>query len=163
VKSGLRAAIGFLLAPLSAAIIAAFWVTISDLFLFHRIPPQSELLGFSKLAVAVAYVSTVVFGVPVYFFLRARRLGSLGIYAACGFLIGLFVYELTWPGGIHGTVILTARLHPVTAFGMFFRSLQTELPCGLAGLVAASIFWWLARPDRTAKQRENLAAAVKSN
>jgi len=146
-SASLRVVVGFMLSPLAAIPVSAGFVLLSSLAARHAMPAVSDW-GFVSLAIAIAYVSAIVFGSPAYVLLRITGRNSLTAYALAGLAIGIAVFEITWPGGIHGFVSLTLRHGLKSGASLLLHSLDIETPCAVTGLLGASLFWAIVRPDR---------------
>lgn len=89
----LRAVLGFLVAPITpgllAAILAAPFRIEAIGFGLRELSEAAWIIGLSAV---LGYPVTVVFGVPLFIFLRSRGWNGLPVYVAAGALLGLVIY-----------------------------------------------------------------------
>ena len=122
-----RAALGFVLAP----IVPGLFFALPHLWAGDQL--TRTRLGFSA---AVGYPILLILGVPLYFLFGRRGWTGLPLYAAVGAVFGLVAYFVA-----AGSGLLTHT------FGML--ALLSYLPIGvLSGVLALTVFWLIARPDR---------------
>ncbi len=126
-----RAVLGFALAPIAPALLAAIPVILHG----DQTPPP-----YITYLVKVSYIAMLALGVPAYIGSLRRGWTGLPVYLLLGGVIGvaeyLFAYALGSPPRSSGI------LHALAARILF-------LPLDLASGVTSSIaFWLLARPDR---------------
>lgn len=97
--------------------------------------PSDDIAFGLTLAVSlfVAYAGTFVFGLPLYFFLRARQITSFVVAPAFGLIIGALA---TW---------LVAGRYLTPDFLQFG---------GLSGAAVGAVLWLIARPGRRTQQRD---------
>src|SRR5262249_53753612 len=140
--AGMRHIIAFLLAPYAApAILAVYYASISG----YR-PETNELLYGALFA---AYAGAIVFGIPIYVFLRTWRLTAFWIAPVVGFLVGTIMWyalvALFWK--IFGRSPLFAS-SPLVSPEMAFDALRLG---GVLGAAVGIILWLIGRPDRQRK------------
>src|SRR6266540_824083 len=80
-----RGAVAFFIAPLAVPLLLLPWLSSGHLAL-------GWMLTATVIAAMTGYVGTLVFGMPAYFFLRARGLTSAWIAVAIGFAIGALMW-----------------------------------------------------------------------
>jgi hypothetical protein len=129
-----RFTLAFLIAPLAIpAIEFAPWKFLPFEYNFLVVLPIT----------AIAYGGTFLFGIPAYFFLRARKWTAFGFAPVAGFVVAALVWWLVglfaiWRGGDD---LLDAHRH----LDWLRRALW---PFGPIGAFVASLLWLLARLER---------------
>jgi hypothetical protein len=134
-----RPVIAFLVAPL-----------VVPLFLLPSlVPGMSDGFWFATtliVATFTAYAGTVIFGVPAYLFLRARKWTSFWFAPVLGFIGGVLAYCVFI--ALFG-LSLGHSLSSVMATFSNANGLRDLLwPIGPEGAVVGSLLWLIARPDR---------------
>jgi hypothetical protein len=135
----IRQLIAFLIAPL-----------IVPILLFPYLSSRSSNPNFIAFIVIVtivfAYVGMIIFGLPMYLFLRRHRWTSFWIAPSLGFLVGAvvwmifsIVFVLALGEGI--SRIRLALSDPPMLKGMVW-------PGGVLGASVGVLFWTIARPDK---------------
>ena len=153
ISSTIRTLVGFLVAPIACGLVVALWFILNFVlsiwkaaFGFALAPLALDVqldvvLFYTLLATVVGYGTTFIFGVPSYFRMRYLRWRLLRAYTLVGGVLGILVYEITWPGpktAIWETY--DARFVSSALFG--------DLLCFSGGAVAAATFWFIVRPDQ---------------
>ncbi len=137
-----RTIAGFVLAPLTCGATTATWMIVSAHV--HDVPVTlTEIRNIAMLGVLAGYVCTAVGGIPLYFALRYLGWTSLWTFLLLGCLLGIFAFELTWPGGIKTYL----GLAPNVDFGLRSGLIIMEVMCGVAGTIAAAAFWLIVKPQ----------------
>ena len=121
------------------------WVLLADSF-FGANLRIGDLIGALWIGSVFGYAAAFVLGVPTHHILRLFHRTSIVHYALVGLAMGTIVAEVFQVGFIHAAVA-TYRGLP-RGFQPFAGILFFELPFALAGSVAATAFWFVARPDR---------------
>lgn len=132
----LRTAIGFLVAPLTVAVI---------LPLYAKISGAVVSTGFVLFCVAAGYVAALLLGLPLYMLVLRKAPGQGAVtYAAAGAGIGLAAYAVIVAGlSIH--LILALRF---ADFGYFvYLSRHFAIVGAICGAVSALVFRMLAGRD----------------
>ena len=132
----LRVFMAFVLAPAIAPLIVIVYM------IDQEVPPAAVAIA-SFIASCVAYAGSLIVGIPLYLFLRARKWTYLWVAAALGYLVG---------------VIAWTTLFAILSFDDTLSSLQELLrngkglsdliwPGGPLGFAVGVIMWLIARPD----------------
>lgn len=141
----LRTILGFLVAPITPGLLA---VILAASFRIGAtgfgVRELSEAAWIVRLSAALGYPIAIVFGAPLYIFLRWRGWNGLLVYLLAGAILGLVTYVIYVmfaeysSGGLWG---LAAKLS---------NTAQVQIPLAtISGAVAALFFWLIARPDRS--------------
>ena len=132
----LRVIVAFIVAPVIVPLSVVVWS------IDGGVPPVWVMIvGF--VTTCVAYGGSLIVGIPLYVFLRARNWTYLWVAAALGYLAGV----ITW-----------TALFAFLSFDDTFSSLQELFhngkglsefvwPGGPLGLAVGVIMWLIARPD----------------
>jgi hypothetical protein len=94
----------------------------------------------------VSFIALTAFGLPFYLLLRHFRKTGVGIYAMCGWCAGMSAWLLArmLEAGRMGREFWSAfALSP--EFGHL--EIRQYFVVGLSGVLAALVFWVIARPD----------------
>jgi hypothetical protein len=130
-----RAVIAFLVAPLVVPILTTIEL--------RELLSHPEMAGLMLLfSTFTAYMSTFVFGIPTYLFLRARRWTAFRLAPVLGFVAGGLAWWLCKSVPVTGS---TFHFDPDPSL---LRSVLW--PFGPLGAVVGSLLWLIARPDRPA-------------
>jgi hypothetical protein len=140
-----RTVLGFVVAPITpgllAVILAAPFRVGATGFGLRELSEAAWIIGLSAV---LGYPVAVVFGAPLYVFLRARAWNGLLIYIAAGAFLGLMIYVI---------YVLLAEYSSNGLWGLatkFSNTAQVQVPLVMiCGAVAALVFWLIARPDRS--------------
>ena len=120
-----RTRIAFLVAPLAAFPMIGLWTSPGT---------QSQDGGiFFAIVVGITYFGTLVFGVPLYCFLRERNITAFVLAPTSGAVIGAFMMGFVW---FLGGMFVFPTPAEFLAFG------------GACGAVVGTLIWVIARPDR---------------
>jgi hypothetical protein len=118
----MRTMTAFYVAPLAAPLILGVY--------FENADPQTGSI-ITPISLAVSYAGTFLFGVPIYLFLRARKLTAFWIAPLVGFIVGATTWCATF-----------------ALFGLSLKFAHALEGGGLLGAVVGTILWLIARPDR---------------
>lgn len=129
-----RMAAGFLVAPVVPGLIIAASVEL----LGSRDPLSA---WYVELSAALGYPTALVLGIPAYWLTKRYTLTSLAAYAAIGALLGIAAYF-----GVFLPGLLVAPTNPDVWHAMGGSLAFMPAAC-LSGVVAATAFWLIARPD----------------
>ena len=139
-RDTMRDAIAFLVAPL---VVPLLLLTV----LYLSPPPTDSFFGIDLFVSAfIAYAGTFMFGVPIYEFLRARKLTAFWIAPAAGVVAGAIMMCVFF--ALLGLFFGTSISDMLSEFGrpdLLLFSLGFGAPAGAA--VGATL-WLIARPDR---------------
>jgi len=121
---------GFLISPAIPAIVLYAW----QLFVSKKW--EAEWGG--AVFLIIGYIVALVFGVPTYLLLCYRRIMSLGAYLFAGFVMGALAGTLiflpdaikNWSASHGRSILLLINGFPIMG--------------GIAGLLAAGVFWVVA-------------------
>lgn len=130
--SALRALVGFLVAP---GIPALALYLIQLIF----VAPWEAAWG-AKILALFAYLSALLFGVPVYFVLQRKQATSAMAYFALGASIGLGCYALFF-GAL---VLFNWKAYPDHALALLKNSAGSAATAAVYGSIASLIFWFIA-------------------
>jgi hypothetical protein len=133
----LRELIGFLIAPGLPAL-ALYFINLSVVS-----PHEAFLLAY--ILTIFGYVAAIIFGAPVHYILKKRRLQTLRVYVASGALIGLSFYALfflTW-------ALLSYQSYPDHSIALLQNSAMTGVVAVAYATFASAIFWLLAVRKRS--------------
>jgi hypothetical protein len=130
--AALRALVGLLVAP---GIPALILYLIQPIFV-----ARWEAEWGAKVLVLFAYLSALVFGIPVYFVLQRKQVTSLGAYVALGASIGLACCVLFF-GSL---VLLNWKAYPDHALALLKNSAGSAVMAVVYGSIASLIFWFIA-------------------
>ncbi len=93
----------------------------------------------------VAYLGSLAFGLPIYRFLRARKLTAFWIAPVAGFIAGAMMWYVFL--ALFGLLFGYSISYVLSGLGS--RELPDALRLGgISGASVGTIFWLLARPDR---------------
>jgi hypothetical protein len=120
---------------------------------FSSFMPVSAIFAGAVFGAIIGWPAMLLFGLPAHAMLYRRRSHRMGGYLLAGAILGLLA-----------TVVL--GLMQATAFGVGGMGvLSTGLWFGvvlvLASVAAASVFWFIRRPDRDVPAPEKLAATFE--
>ena len=149
-KSAARLALAFVPSPFAAGLVAFLYAS-SMPVVHHWTGQDADLCGVAGFGVIIGYAAAIVIGIPLYLLLRFAGRNEVLTYVVAGALAGLLTFEMTWPGGIHSFILLATRGRMERGASLFLATLQLEIPCVMAGLLAALVFWFIARPDRNVR------------
>ena len=133
----------------------AFGLTGATLSL-QAAPPQSPawVVLMTIITLLFSYALMAIFGVPIFLLFRRYRLTSLSVAIAAGFVCGaigsvgfLLLIGLLLDGSISVAVasfVENFERRGATDFVLVVLS-------GLLGATVGLVFWFIARPDRTAR------------
>ena len=132
----LRVIVAFIVAPAIAPLIVIVYL------IDREVPPVGVAIA-SFIATCVAYTGSLIVGIPLYLFLRARNWTYLWVAAALGYLVGIVAWT---------------ALFAILSFEDTLSSLQELLrngkglsdlvwPGGPLGFAVGVIMWLIARPD----------------
>lgn len=130
--SGLRALIGFLVAPGAPALL----LYLVGLFFVA----DWEAAWGPKILASFAYLVALIIGVPVYFLLQLKGINSFMAYLILGALIGLAFYVLFF--GIWA--LLSWQSYPEHAVLLLKNSVRSGLIAIVYAAVASVVFWLIA-------------------
>jgi hypothetical protein len=103
----------------------------------------SEATWTIGLSAALGYPIAIVFGIPLYVFLKWRGWTGLLLYMVAGALLGLTIY-LIW--------VLLAEYSSSGLSSLatkFSNTALVQIPLAMfCGAVATLFFWFIARPDQ---------------
>lgn len=132
----LRVIVAFFLAPAIAPLIVIVYL------LDEGGPPDVAVIA-SFIAACVAYAGSLIAGIPLYRFLRARKWTYLWVAAVLGYLVGVFAW-----------FALFAILTFDETMSILIRTIEgreslSELvwPGGPLGFAVGVVMWLIARPD----------------
>ena len=141
-----RVVAGFLIAPLVPALVLLLiqFAEQGVRLLMGTAPP----VWYWQFGIFIAFYVTVIcyatalpFGIPAYLILKRKRRVALGYAIFGGLLIGAIAYpiwvSILFPSG-NGIIDRAPKLLPLIL---------------ISGMVAATAFWLIARPDRAAVGR----------
>lgn len=130
----MRIFFGFLFAPLFPGLLLLIMSAVRGNF-----EEGIWLFGFSCL---IAYPLSLVFGTPIYIFLRKRSLNGLASYFGIGALLSVFpaIYFIVLPM-INDTTLVVDNFSFVLSKLMLFTTIF------LASVSATCMFWFIVRPD----------------
>lgn len=139
-----RTVLGFIVAPVSPGLLA---VILAAPFRIGAVGvgvrELSEAAWIIGLSAVLGYPVAVVFGAPLYVFLRARGWNGLFAYIAAGALLGLVIYVI---------YVLLAEYSSNGLWGLatkFSSTALVQVPLVMiCGAVATLVFWLITRPDR---------------
>jgi hypothetical protein len=141
-----RSALAFLVAPLCVPLLVTPYA-----FLVFPYPDKSPwIVIIVASGVLFGYGGTFLFGIPMFWFLQARKLTSIWAAAATGFLIG----AITSLGLVAAFTLVFAKRGFRDLGEEINRVLSTPsdlvflLCSGLLGIMVGITFWAIARPDR---------------
>jgi hypothetical protein len=154
-----RTSAAFVFAPL---VVPALWVAYMAFEMYGNNSPYPPplLLLYSATAVIsaiVAYSGTVVFGVPIYLWLRIKRRTGFALAPLAGFGAGVvaMLLLLVWTEATtHITMLVPAPGRPpgstelVQSSWSWAGALEALVEGGLSGAVVAVVLWLIDRPDR---------------
>ena len=129
-----RFIIAFLIAPLAIPVIEAPpW----ELYRYYD-------LWWIFLSTVIAYAGTFLFGIPIYFFLRARNWTGFWVAPIAGFIVA----ALTW--WLVGFFAALSSGHDLFDIHAHLDWLRFALwPYGPIGALVATLVWLMARVERT--------------
>ena len=135
---GTRQVVAFFVAPVVVPVTIFAYLANTNLAPFW--------VGTSTIIGAITvYVGALIFGVPAYLFLRARKWTFFGVAPAVGFAVG----ALMWL--VFGAVFALLLDRGLSGVQFVFTDRQmlsgTIWPGGVLGAVVGTIFWLIARPD----------------
>ena len=127
----LRASLGFVLAPVFAALLLEIPALVGR---------DPNFLSYVIYLLEVGYAAMLVLGLP--FYLLAIRFGwtRLSTFVFFGGILGLTAYVLIFESGI-----------PLAAPGAMYAAMAKirYLPLSMVyGILCLAFFWWLSRPDQ---------------
>ena len=139
-RDTIRNAIAFLVAPL---VVPLLLLTV----LYLSPSPTGSFFGIALFVSGfIAYVGTFVFGVPLYEFLRARKLTAFWIAPAAGVVVGAtMMYVFFVLVGLFFGSRISDMLSEFGRPDLLLFSLGFGAPAGAA---VGAILWLIARPDR---------------
>jgi hypothetical protein len=130
--TALRAFVGFLVAPAVPALI---------MYLVQLIFVRRGEAEWAAIAIGLfGYLTTVVVGIPAYFFLQRKAVTGLGVYLVLGALIGLTCYALLFIPG----ALLNWKANAEGAYLMLRNSAGLAVLAIVCGLIASLVFWLIA-------------------
>lgn len=129
----LRLALGFLVAPLSVAVLLPGYAHVTD---------ATVTAGFVTFAVTVGYLAAMLLGLPLHLLLLGRgRDRGAGAYAVAGAAVGLAAYAL---------IIAFLSIHHIVELALaevlyvFYLSRPFALVGLACGAVSGIVFWLIA-------------------
>ena len=132
----LRVTVAFIVAPVVVPVSVVAYVT------YYGLTPIWVLMvGF--LSIWVAYGGTLIVGIPLYLFLRARKWTYLWVAATLGFLVGIMAWTASF--AILSFDATLSNLREALASGKGLSDLVW--PGGSLGFLVGVILWLIARPD----------------
>lgn len=130
--SGLRALIGFLIAPGAPALL----LYLTGLFFVA----DWEAAWGPKILAMFAYLVALIIGVPAYFVLQRKGINSFTAYLVMGALIGLAFYVLFF--GIWA--LISWQSYPEHALMLLKNSVRSGVIAIVYAAVASVVFWLIA-------------------
>jgi hypothetical protein len=115
--------------------------------------PVSVILGGAVFGAVIGWPAMLLFGLPAHAVLYRRRSHKLGGYLLAGAILGLLATAVL---GLLQATAFGAGGMGVLATGLWFGVVLV-----LASVAAASVFWFIRRPDRDVPAPEKLAATFE--
>lgn len=125
----------FAIAPLAAPLLVSLKFGFAG-------APGSVVTYIAPIALAVAYVGTLLFGLPLYSLLRALRLTTFWLAPVAGFLLGIATMLLVF-------VVIGARNIDMLS--------EATREGGAPGAAVGALLWLIARPDRQEQPGEKIS------
>jgi hypothetical protein len=133
-----RLVLGFLFAPGAGALPPAVWG------LFSPAHWESAFFG-GMIGLFFSYQFGLPIGFVLFFIFRWRKWRSLKSYLLAGFLTGIAIFELTWPGFIVSSV---RQFHWDSFLSLAQKAWPLEFLFGLSGATGTLVFWLITKRNR---------------
>ena len=130
--------VGFLIAPLAPFLVLAIWG------ILHEGGLDDTLLG-AFLILPISYLSSLVVGAPVVYFLRSCGMNGIWHYVLTGFLAAAIpiIVVLIYP------FVMTNN--PLSESGGFLPvHYRIAIAMAVSGAAVALAYWAITRPDKSA-------------
>lgn len=129
-----RTPIAFLVAPLAVPLLIGIQTAYHTLANDAALHTELFLILLGTVAL-VAYGGVIIFGIPAYLLLRARKLTAFWLAPAIGFIVGAMVHAASF-------AFIVPSMPPAN---MLLGAVKFGGPLGA---VVGAILWLIARPDR---------------
>jgi hypothetical protein len=115
--------------------------------------PVAVVFSGAVFGAMIGWPAMLVFGLPAHAVLYRRRSHKIGGYLLAGAILGLLATAAIG--------LLQAMAYGASGMGLLSTGLWFGVILILASIAAASLFWFIRRPDRDVPAPEKLAATFE--